>query len=241
MLETWPAVNPTQGHKTLPKREGVVQLTRTSFRADLLGPWKADSAQVEPAIPPSPSAAAEPPEGFEEAASSTQVQEPWRGQHGDRVEPPPRAAAAEPLKHTWKWQTGRWICTSCLATSRTSVPRQIFRCPGLSPSIRDLLNRPRGHKLQIATFTSGAGLVVICSGCGRFTTSNRRGVLHNEPCPSEGRAQAVFQSDGARFSYKRVCEGKHPSYKQGSSKVLDPCISAEMLARLASQQEDFPT
>ena len=111
--------------------------------------------------------------------------------------------------------------------------------------MRDLLQRPQGHKLQIAIFTSGAGLVVICSGCGRFTTSNRRGVLHNEVCPAKGRSQAAFQSEGARFAYRRVCEGKHPAYKQGSSKILDPCVAAETLQRLAaepaSSTDNFPT
>ncbi len=86
--------------------------------------------------------------------------------------------------------------------------------------------------MQIATFTSGAGIVVICSGCGRFTTSNRRGILHKEKCPSVG--QAAFQSEGARASYRRVCEGLHPAYKEGTSKVLDPCFAANALLEAAA-------
>jgi hypothetical protein len=206
-LMHWPAIGPSQGHKSLPKRADSELGTRRSFRDDLLGPWSGDAGGL---VEPTP-----PPEVVSEA------------------EPPPTSSSSkkEPLKHVWKWTAGKWICTSCLTTSRTAVPRQIFGCLGLAPNIRHLLQHPQGHKLQIATFTSGAGIVVICSGCGRFTTSNRRGVLHKERCPSVD--QAAFQSDGAKNSYRRVCEGKHPSYKEGNSKVLDPCFAAAALLEAA--------
>ena len=132
-------------------------------------------------------------------------------------------------------------CAQCLATSRTAIPRQIFNCPGLAANLRNLMLNPRGHKLHVATFTSGAGMVVICSRCGHFATSNRKVKLHTEKRPSTG-PQEAFQSDGARAAYRRVGEGKHPAYKHGDAKVLDPCISAETLLQLGTaSQETFPT
>ena len=217
----WPSASPSQGHKSLPKRADSDQHARSSFRSDLLGALGGVAVQVEPVSSGRPSAAAVPPE-----ASA-------RGSRTD-VQDSRRSDAAEPLKHRWKWQSGRWICTNCLSASRLAIPRQIFGCRGMAPNIRSLLQRPQGHKLQIATFTSGAGIVVICSGCGRFTTSNRRGVLHKEKCPSL--SQAAFQSDGARAAYRRVCEGMHPAYKEGNSRILDPCISAETLLQIAAEQ-----
>ena len=101
--------------------------------------------------------------------------------------------------------------------------------------------------MHVATFTDGSdGLVVICSQCGRFASSNRRGELHKHDCPSKG-DQSAFQSDGARAAYRRVCEGKHPAYKHGNAKVLDPCVPAVALLRLAAEPAegqrtgDFPT
>ncbi len=234
-LMLWPSASPSQGHKSLPKRaEGDQPTDRESFLTDLLGPWRETDSRVEP-------------QGVQ-ATSSTDPFGPSRG-GGSQVEPdasqrtpreavPPGASRRrDPNAHRWKWQEGRWICTHCLSTSRTAIPRAIFKCPGLATNIRDLLHRPQGHKLQVATFTSGAGLVVICSACGRFTTSNRRGMLHKEPCPASS-GQASFQSDGARFAYKRVCEGKHPAYKEGAEKVLEPCMAAATLLRIAEEREE---
>ncbi len=222
VLSRWPSNSPSQGHKSLPKRAEADEAGRMSYLADLMGPWRDKEVQ-------------------QETPTASQA-DSLRAEPSEPPAPPPRP---DPVKHTWKWQAGRWLCTSCLATSRTAIPRQIFNCPGLSPSIRDLLRRPQGHRLQVATFTSGAGLVVICSGCGRFTTSNRRGVLHTDPCPAKRSGQAAFQSEGARWAYKRVCEGKHPSYNQGNTRVLDPCMAADALTRLAEEpqhgSEDLPT
>ena len=218
-LMQWPSASPSQGHKSLPKRAADDQPTdRASFLTDLLGPWREDDNKVEPQ-------AGKPPS----STDPIPTRDGGRQVEPDAVERTPREAVPlgasrtkETNAHRVKGQEGRWICTNCLATSRTAIPRQIFKCPGLASNIRDLLHRPQGHRLQVATFTSGAGLVVICSACGRFTTSNRRGVLHKEPCPASS-GQASFQSDGARFAYKRVCEGKHPAYKHGDSKVLKAC------------------
>ncbi len=168
VLSQWPSNSPSQGHKSIPKRADAEASGRLSYLSDLLGPWREREVQQEaqPASQPGSS----------------------RAVPSEPLAPNPKP---DPVKHAWKRQAGRWLCTNCLATSRSAIPRQIFKCPGLSPSIRDLLRRPQGHKLQVATFTSGAGLVVICSGCGRFTTSNRRGALHNEPCPASRSGQAA--------------------------------------------------
>jgi hypothetical protein len=84
-------------------------------------------------------------------------------------------------------------------------------------------------------------MVVICSRCGHFATSNRKTKLQTESCPSTG-PQTAFQSEGARHAYRRVGEGKHPAYKHGEAKVLDPCISAAALLQLgAAAQEEFST
>ncbi len=134
--------------------------------------------------------------------------------------------------HEWHWQGGRWLCVRCLASARTGVPRR-QKCPGASPSIRGLLEDPKGHKFQIATFVNGFGIVVICSGCGHFVSSNRRGPLHKNSCLAKGGQQA-FASPSARAAYQRVCEGKHPTHaKYGEAKVLDACVSAAALLALA--------
>jgi hypothetical protein len=135
--------------------------------------------------------------------------------------------------HDWHWQAGRWLCTSCLSSSRLAVPRR-EKCPGQAPSLRKLLQDPQGHKLQIATFSDSFGIVVICSLCGHFTTSNRTGELHKKPCKAKG-GQAAFASPGARSAYSRVAAGKHPKHSKGEARVLDPCVSADALLALARE------
>ena len=113
------------------------------------------------------------------------------------------------------------------------MPRR-GKCPGRAPNIRKLLENPRGHKLQIATFTDTFGVVVICSKCGHLCTSNRTNDLHKKACLAKG-GQAVFASPGARSAYKRVCAGQHPKHAKGDAKVLEPCISADALLALARE------
>ena len=108
------------------------------------------------------------------------------------------------------------------------------KCPGLAANIRKILFDPKGHKLQVATFTDSFGVVVICSACGHFTASNREGQLHKKACKATG-GQAAFASPGARAAYLRVAEGKHPKHAKGEAKVLDPCLSAAALLALARE------
>ena len=98
-----------------------------------------------------------------------------------------------------------------------------------------LLLEPRGHKLQVATFADGVGILVICSQCGHFAASNKKGPLHKEACRAKG-GQQSFQSPGAKAAYERVCMGKHPKHAKGEAKVLDPCMSAETFLRLADTE-----
>ena len=73
-------------------------------------------------------------------------------------------------------------------------------------------------------------MAVICSLCGHLATSNRRAELHKKDCHSRG------QQACPTAAYERVCLGKqlkHPAYKHSDSKVLDPCMSADALLKLA--------
>ncbi len=95
------------------------------------------------------------------------------------------------------------------------------------------MDSPRGHRLQIATFANGFGIVVICSACGHFVSSNRQGPLHKKDCLAKG-GQSAFASPSARVAYQRVCDGKHPAHaKFGEAKVLDRCLPEAALLALA--------
>ncbi len=97
--------------------------------------------------------------------------------------------------------------------------------------VREIIDEPRGHNLLIGLRTDGAGLVVICSRCGRCMTRNRREQLHKETCPK------VFLSPGARSQYERVCAGMIPrsGTAECDAKLLEPCLTPSGLARLATE------
>jgi hypothetical protein len=107
---------------------------------------------------------------------------------------------------------------------------RIYGCRGMAPNLADLLQRPRKHVLQIATFSNGVGMVVICSKCGHYATSNRPCGLHKHVC-SRG-----FTSKGAEKAYERVSQGMHPKHERGDAKVLDPCMEGAALLALGAQQ-----
>ena len=168
-LSQWPAVNPTAGHKSLPKREGYSRDNERpiGFLEDALGPLlqRTEPAQAAPTL--------------------------------SRQERAPTSAEDAPTqKHEWHWQAGRWICTACLATSRLAVPPRLSKCAGMSPNLASLVRNPRRHKLHIATFTDGKGVAVVCSRCGHYATSNRPAELHKKDCKAVG-GQATFASPGA--------------------------------------------
>ncbi len=212
-LVLWPSAKPSVGHRSLPRREGEAAPMGRSFASDLMGPW---AAQAD----------AQTRREQRAAQSSGASQGSLEGV------PPPTPPARDDrdiqsnIGHDWHWQAGRWLCTACLSSSRGAVPRR-DKCPGLAANVRKLLTNPRGHKLQIATFTDSFGIVVICSACGHFCTSNRAGPLHKDDCRAI-RGQA-FASPGARSAYKRVSVGKHPRHAKGDAKVLDPCFPATAL------------
>ncbi len=202
-LALWPQVSPSSGRKPLPKKAAYSARRRSgvSFVSDVVGPLL-----VQP-----------PPQA---GARSSQEAEPsaLEGRRG----------SSQGSYHHWRWQAGRWLCTSCLSTSRGGVPRRVHGCPGQAPHLWDLLAKPRGHKLQIATFAGGVGIVVICSKCGHYATSGRPCKLHKESC------KGAFESPGARSAYERVCTGRHPRHARGESKLLDPCMSSEALLAAAA-------
>ena len=112
------------------------------------------------------------------------------------------------------------------------VPRRQNR-PGYSPAVRQLLENPRGHALQIATFSNGLGTVVICSQCGHIVSRNGQGPLHKKDCLAKG-GQASFASASAKVAYRRVCDGQHPTHtKFGEARVLDKCMPVAALLALA--------
>ena len=56
------------------------------------------------------------------------------------------------------------------------------------------------------------------AGSKRWTTK-----LHTDV------SKGAFESDGARYAYKRVCDRQHPTYGKGPQKVLEPCFAAASL------------
>jgi hypothetical protein len=220
-LALWPQVGPTSGKKSLPKRDGfVARSSGSSFASDLLHPWlepaAGSSSQLQEVEPPAaedlPQAGVEPPP-------------PQEGLGGPRTR-----SSQEAARHSWVWQSGRWLCTACLTTSRGSVPRRIYGCKGMAPNLADLLQRPRKHALQVATFSSGGGIVVICRKCGHYATSNRPCGLHKKDC------KRGFTSQGAETAYQRVSQGMRPKHDRGDAKVLDPCMDGAALLALGAQE-----
>ena len=216
-LALWPQVGPTSGKHSLPKREGFVgRSSGSSFASDVLGPMLRQQSR--------------PTQNQESQDSSTLAPALLPSQQSEL----PAHRQVDVERHTWRWQVGRWLCTQCLASSRGAVPSRIYGCKGMAPNLADLLQRPRKHVLQIATFSSGAGVVVICSRCGHYATTNRPCKLHKQACKNG------FESQGARTAYERVSMGLHPRHAQGDTKVLDPCVAASALAQTNALNEAPP-
>ena len=67
-------------------------------------------------------------------------------------------------------------------------------------------------------------MIIICSKCGHFAGSNRRNTkLQTSEC------KGIFESYGAKYAYKQVCDRKHPTHSKGEAKVLEPCFAASAL------------
>ncbi len=223
----WPTAKPSKGHRSLPRRSGGRATHGCSFLSDVLGPWTQDAGTFQTSGHDTDS----------QPHTSMGIQS--RGTAHLLVEdpappPPPPFADTSANKHEWHWQGGRWLCTLRLSSSRLAVPRR-DKCPGRAANIRRLLEDPKGHKLQVATFPDTFGVVVICSLCGHFCASNRSGPLHKEKCKAKG-GQAAFASPGARAAYLRVAKGQHPTHAKGDARVLEPCISADALLALARER-----
>ncbi len=216
-LEKWPAIRPSLGRKTLPRRAMEVEVScHTSFLDDALGPLRRQRASAS--RPPDQHARrqVEPPKPPEQDEIGTRVDDGARPEESG-------GRAASRGRHDWVHTEGRWICRACLSTSRQLAPPN-SPCPGLARHMRDALMSPKGHKLHVATFSSGVGMVIVCSKCGQYTASRR-------PCFQE-ECKGRFESAGARAHFERVSSGLHPRHAKGRAKVLDPVMSAATLLGL---------
>ena len=218
-LGRWPQVGPTNGKQVLPKRPGAaVRTGRASFVHDALGVLEAEAASQN-GVPAQA-------EGFQDSSAG------WADPPEVIRAPRPQHATEEGVRrHDWHWQAGRWICAACLTTSRSGVPPRLGKCAGMASNLASLIRNPRKHTLQIATFTDGCGVVVVCSRCGHYSTSNRPVELHKKDCVAI-QGQQFCASPGAKAAYERICAGKHPRHAKGEAKILDPCMAIETLIRL---------
>ena len=243
-LARWPAVGPALGKKPLPRRERghrgqASRGGQASFLADVLGDLQLGSTQLqlpepigalqEPALAPLDQEAggastADGSEHAEPQEQSDQNRTPGGPQSSQVSAPPQEDATVE--EHEWvqvSQVSRRWACRSCMTTSRATFPPR-GKCLGLALSLADIVRDPRGHVLQIAPYSDRSSVLIICSKCGHFAGSNRRNTkLHSSPC------RRAFGSDGAKYAYKRVCEGKHPTYSRGGAKKMEPCLDASAL------------
>ncbi len=81
--------------------------------------------------------------------------------------PPKEDAPTE--GHDWVQIENKWACRSWSVSRATFPPRG--KCPGLAPSLADLVRDPRGHTLQIAPYSDRSAVVIICSRCGHLAAS----------------------------------------------------------------------
>ena len=92
-LERWPAVGPTLGNQSLPKREG--------FQADPRSKVTFVSEVLEPML---------------------RMPSPQDGRGSDEhLAPKPLPWYPEYSRHVWSWQAGRWLCIRCLSGSRLAA------------------------------------------------------------------------------------------------------------------------
>jgi hypothetical protein len=203
-LSLWPTLQPSSGHRSLPRRRDHSPQEAVSFRADVLGPWWVPSGRR--------------PDDEAAERTTTQVSQPvsqvgLEGAAPSSLDPPRAEPQPDHESHDWGRKGDGWMCRACLAQSRAAQPPP-SRCPGFASRIRAAAADPKGHNLLYSTFSSGEpGIVVICSKCGHYATSNR-------PCFQE-RCKGP-QSSGAESHYDRVSKGMHPKHAQGDAKVLHP-------------------
>ena len=138
-----------------------------------------------------------------------------------------RHPTAELDDHEWRLTAAnKWVCGKCLCTSRVTPPQAVKRCRRFSPVLAELLDKSRGHKLQMAMLTSGAGCMVLCTKSGHHCSGNRRTGLHNADCPGAER------SIGAKNHITRFYDGYHPSHKV-QAKELERAFPLDSLRGMA--------
>ena len=129
-----------------------------------------------------------------------------------------------PSPHQWAWSSraSRWRCAGYFGKRRGEDRPPDGRCPGFPERVRDVLRDPKGHNLYIADFTAfDDRFVIICSACGAYTIEGR-------PVNLQTSCDNKFKSDGSRAAWTRVGELKHPSYKHGPAKVLEPALALDL-------------
>jgi hypothetical protein len=135
----------------------------------------------------------------------------------------------------------RWAAAVCRMSYDIAHggPPRLGKCPGMASNLARLVQDPRKHRLHIATFADGKGVVVVCSRCGHYATSNRPTQLHKKDCVAVG-GQSAFASPGAESAYRRIVQGKHPKHAKGEGKVLDPCMFLEALRKAGQEPSGTP-
>ena len=74
--------------------------------------------------------------------------------------------------HVWRHFQGLWCCRYCLrtrASESTLLERESQPCPGFCPALRDVLEKPGGHRLAAAEV--GDKPILFCLACGAYATS----------------------------------------------------------------------
>ena len=138
------------------------------------------------------------------------------------LDPSQSSSSAAAIRHAWTKILDRdqWVCRLCLRASSDVFPPNTL-CQGANRVISSLVRNSRGHTLYLSRPNS-VELLVICGQCGYYTTGGQcRGLAR--PCGDS------FPTSKCRTNWNRVSQLRHPDFKWGSAKVLEPLILVESL------------
>ncbi len=230
-LLEWEPVGPTTATRKqllpkLPCKPDLVPgAAGRSFLCDVLGPWTPESGN-------SVSTSIEVSLDSTFGASSSQPPPPPHAEAPDRArrlrlrskQPPPTRLSSgvssggvppKSVHHEWRYSRGRWVCRACLKVSRANAPNRAAKCPGFNAVMADLLKNPQGHSLSYSSFLDGAGIIILCTRCGGYCSSNRRGQKLSDPCLSKPASACGVAA------LARMCKQQHPVHAKGDAVVLD--------------------
>ncbi len=161
------------------KPDPVVGSSGKTFASDVLGPWLQMSGQsVSPSISQptvsqqtvsQPSWSAPFVRGLSTVLSqrdARRAREEGKEDSAKEHEPPPTGDPPAPRRrlvgkqgvplkkelHCWRFKKDRWLCVSCLTTTRKQQPDRTAKCFGFAPSLRELVADARGHVLMVSFF-----------------------------------------------------------------------------------------